>query len=467
MAILYNDVSLIFYSMKKLLIISIMLALFASGTALKAQEKQEYLGLPGDNLNLYAVMNLFQQSKTLEDFEKSLNDENSTINNLDLNGDNQVDYIRVIDNVDGNVHNIVLQDAVSPTENQDVAVFTVQRFNNGQVQIQLTGDEDLYGKNYIIEPRIDNASETANPGYTGRDITYVTTTPDEIAVWPVVRFIYLPTYTRWHSSWYWGYYPEYWHPWHPFSWNYYYGYQSNWNRVYYSHYRPWQTHRYTGWNDNYYRTNRAYSPEVNHRITAGVYKTTYSHPDQRKEGEERFAKNHPDQYRSVHSDNNSISNRRETNSTMSNRPERPGTNNNSSHPGTMRTTTTVANRSVTNAGRPNGNPSTSVNHNGNNASNNNHTATNPTVNHPGNNSNNNHAVTNSVNTNPTVKRDVSTNRTVTNRVTTNPQQTTRTTTQTKNTTVNSSKGRMKQESKPAAKKENKPNESDNKGPDRR
>jgi len=51
-----------------------------------AQEQNDnYLGLPGDNLNLYAVMTLFQESKTLEEFERSLNDENSRINNLDLN----------------------------------------------------------------------------------------------------------------------------------------------------------------------------------------------------------------------------------------------------------------------------------------------------------------------------------------------------------------------------------------------
>jgi len=28
------------------------------------------LGLPGDNLDLYAVMDLFQKSKTIEEFEK-------------------------------------------------------------------------------------------------------------------------------------------------------------------------------------------------------------------------------------------------------------------------------------------------------------------------------------------------------------------------------------------------------------
>lgn len=304
--------------MKKIIITSILAALFASGTLLRAQDMHDdYLGLPGDNLNLYAVMNLFRESKTLEEFERNLNDEKTNINNLDLNNDNLIDYIKVIDNIDGDVHNIVLQVAVSPRENQDVAVFTVQRFNNGQVFIQLTGDEELYGKDYIVEP-ITDAAETPNPGYTGPAITYVRTTPAQIAVWPVVSFIYMPDYRVWHSSWYWGYYPNYWHPWRPFSWHFYYGYHYPRYHDYYANYRIWHTHRDSHWHDYYYVGKRSYSPEVNHYIHEGTYKTTYSHPDQRHDGEVLFAKNHPDQYRrySDRSSGNSNPTNRRTNTTV-------------------------------------------------------------------------------------------------------------------------------------------------------
>jgi hypothetical protein len=345
--------------MKKFIITSILVALFAAGTTLVAQDNhEEKLGLPGDNLNLYAVMKLFQESKTLEEFERNLNDQNSTINNLDLNGDNLVDYIKVIDNVDGDVHNIVLQVAVSPKENQDVAVFTVQRFQNGQVQIQLTGDEQLYGKDYIIEPIFDDANhgETSNPGYTGdtrtvngQTVTYINTTPVQIAAWPLVRFIFLPSYTIWHSPWYWGYYPSYWHTWHPSSWNYYYGYQDNWNHYYYGHYRQWNYHRYSRWNDFYYNGRRSYSPDIHHRIEMGYYKPTYSHPDQRKEGEAMFAKAHPEQYRrsaAISSGNNSNLTRR-SNTTMTNKSvTNPHSGNNTGI--NRRSTTNVTNKTVTN-----------------------------------------------------------------------------------------------------------------------
>jgi hypothetical protein len=345
--------------MKKLFITSILLFFFLAGTMLMAQEKQDdYLSLPGDNLNLYAVMRLFQQSKTLEEFERSLNDPDTKIDNLDLNGDGLVDYIKVFDDVDGDVHNIVLQVAVSPKENQDVAVFTVQRLRNGQVQIQLTGDEELYGKNYIIEPIYGdvNPGETPNPGYAGNDrtvngqaVTYVSTTPVEVATWPVVRFIFLPSYTVWHSNWYWGYYPSYWHPWHSYSWNYYSGYHYNWYNDYYGHYRRWDYHRYSRWNDFYYTGRRSYSNDVRHQIKEGNYKTTYSHPEERRAGEAKFAEMHPDQYRRSSpgtSGNNSSVVRRSSTSVSRKTVTNPSNDNNTGI--SRRPSTTVTNRPETN-----------------------------------------------------------------------------------------------------------------------
>ena len=346
--------------MKKFIIISILVSLFAAGTTLMAQNQQEeYLGLPGDNLNLYAVMKLFQESQTLEGFERSLNDENSRINNLDLNGDNMVDYIMVVDYVDGDVHTIVLRVAVNQRENQDVAVFTVQRYSNGQVQIQLTGDESLYGRNYIIEPIYDdgNPGQTPNPGYTGRvygsNFPVVRTTAFEIAAWPLVRFIFLPSYHIWHSSWHWGFYPTYWNPWRPYYYHYYYGYHYNLYNDYYGHYRRWNNHRYSHWNDFYYSRKRSYSPNVSRRIQAGNYRDTYSRPDQRRDGEAMYAKIYPSGTRRQ-SDNSSGNRPSIRSGSQSNQGrESIGNRNNT----TIRSANTATNRSVTNS-RPEQNVST-------------------------------------------------------------------------------------------------------------
>ncbi len=284
-----------FTDMKKLIITSILAVLVATGTTVMAQDyPEEYLGLPGDNLNLYAVLKLFQESETLEGFERSLNDENSRINNLDLNGDNMVDYLTVNDYVDGDVHNIVLRSVLDRNEYQDVAVFTVQKFHDGSVQIQLVGDEALYGSNYIVEPYYE---ETPNPGYMGKsttmNVTVVRTTPYQVAAWPVIRFIYLPHYVVWRSSWYWDYYPRYWNPWHPFYWHYYYGYHYNWYHYYYRHYHHWPHYRYAHYNNFYYNSVRVKSPIVVVNINNGKYRSTYARPEQRRDGEAMYTKLYP------------------------------------------------------------------------------------------------------------------------------------------------------------------------------
>ncbi|MFN8239402.1 MAG: hypothetical protein U0X39_01465 [Bacteroidales bacterium] len=278
--------------MKKLILTSILIGLVTAGTTIKAQDREEYLGMPGDNLNLYAVMKLFQESKTLEEFEKNLNDENLIVNNLDLNGDNLVDYIRVNDNIENDVHYIVLQVAINERETQDIGVFTVQKMRNGEVQIQLIGDEDLYGKNYIVEPIYNEGGETPNPGYVGnrgRNVVTVTHyTTYDISLWPIIRYMYLPDYVVWHSRWYWGFYPDYWRPWRPYYWHYYYGYHYHYNDYYFGHYRVWHTYRTPMWRDYYYVNRRVYSPVVRDRIHNEAYKVTYSHPEQRREGEARY-----------------------------------------------------------------------------------------------------------------------------------------------------------------------------------
>ncbi len=249
--------------------------------------KNERLNLPGDNLNLYAVMKLFQESETLEAFERELNAEDSYINNLDLNGDNYIDYIHVIDYVDGDNHTIVLRVAINERETQDVAVITVYKDKFGNVTLQMVGDEALYGKNYIIEPYY---TSTPNPGYIGNNKTVqkenvqTETVYVQVHTWPIVRYIYLPTYVVYHSPWYWGYYPYYWKPWRAYYWDFYYGYHYNWHTYYYTYYRPANFYRYTYYNNYYFKHYRTHSVTVHTYKDAGKYNYSYSRPDLRSEG---------------------------------------------------------------------------------------------------------------------------------------------------------------------------------------
>lgn len=79
-------------------IISIFTSLVCIVT-LNAQNESgiDSTGLPGDNFSLQGALQLFQNASSPEDFEKQLNTESNHVNNLDLNGDGDIDYIRVVD----------------------------------------------------------------------------------------------------------------------------------------------------------------------------------------------------------------------------------------------------------------------------------------------------------------------------------------------------------------------------------
>ena len=168
------------------------------------------LGLPGDNLDLYAVLDLFQKSKTIEDFEKSLNEEKTGINNLDLNLDNKVDFIKVVTKQKDKDFTFILQVDVTEKETQDVAVILVSKDKNDKVTMQIVGDVDLYGKDYVIEPR---PPVTVNPGYTGnKNDTVKVEAPTTVVVVesaPIVQYVYSPVYVPYYPPYHYAYYPPY------------------------------------------------------------------------------------------------------------------------------------------------------------------------------------------------------------------------------------------------------------------
>src|SRR5215471_6872865 len=134
------------------------------------------LGMAGDGLDLYAVMDLFQKSKTIESFEKSLNDPKEKVNNLDLDLDKKVDFIKVVTekkDKNSDSYMFILRVDVSKTESQDVAVILLDRDKDKKVSLQMVGDEELYGKDYVIEPK-GNSPITPNPAYTGDNPVTVT-----------------------------------------------------------------------------------------------------------------------------------------------------------------------------------------------------------------------------------------------------------------------------------------------------
>ncbi|WP_133242629.1 hypothetical protein [Flavobacterium psychrotolerans] len=237
--------------MKKALLLLVIGLLRLAAISQNVNEP-EALGLPGDNLNLYAVLDVFQKSRTLEDFEKAINDKNRKINNLDLNGDTYIDYIKVVSEKDVNSHAIILQVPINAKENQDVAVINVSKDSSGKISVQIIGDADLYGQYYVVESSSVRTSVTPNPGYAGEAKAIIPETAyTSVDGWPIVLYLFSPVYVVYRSPWYWGYYPNFWHPWYPVFYHDYWGYHYHYfrnnqyhrtlvvlNPVYYNHYYP-------------------------------------------------------------------------------------------------------------------------------------------------------------------------------------------------------------------------------------
>ena len=149
-----------------------------------------------NNLDLQAVASVFGESKDLQDFEMKLNDYDSQISNLDLNNDGEVDYLRVIESAENNVHLVIIQAVLAKNVFQDVATIVVEKNQNRRTYVQVIGDPYLYGDNYIIEP------------------VYVYTPS-------IFSFFWGDRYSSWNSPYYWGYYPAHYRYRNPFEVNIY------------------------------------------------------------------------------------------------------------------------------------------------------------------------------------------------------------------------------------------------------
>ncbi len=246
--------------------------LMAGGMAVYGQDQGE---VPGDQFSLEGALELFKKSSSPEDFEKLLNSSDSRVNNLDLNGDGEIDYIKVIDMNDGNVHAFILQALVSKNESQDVAVIELEKLANGKAVLQITGDADVYGIETIIEP---TEEVRINAGAT------TTRTVVNVWSWPSVQYVYSPYYySAWVSPWGWSARPVWWHSWSPVD---YYVYDPWW-----SSYRPYYSTCYTHrivYAQNIYQPYRTTSVVVLNRHHSQITHYRSTHEDYNRGGRDRY-----------------------------------------------------------------------------------------------------------------------------------------------------------------------------------
>lgn len=134
-------------------------------------------------LDLHAVAAAYSEARSTREFEQLLNSSKYMINNLDLNRDGYVDYLRVIETRKGQYYAYLIQACLAPTVFQDVATLVAER-RASTLYVEVVGDSYLYGYNYVVRP------------------TFVKRPP----MWDVYGYT---NYSVWVSPYYYGAWPNY------------------------------------------------------------------------------------------------------------------------------------------------------------------------------------------------------------------------------------------------------------------
>ena len=199
----------------------------------------EKASLAGEGLDLKAVGELVKNCKDAPELEKKLNDPTTSVNNLDLNKDGQVDYIKVTEYGSGNTRGFSLTTEPTKGDVQELATIDIQKNQQTQqAEMSITGNQDVYGSNQTYQ-------SSFSPGEF------------LLMAW---LFSPRPYYV---SPYYFGYYPAYYHPWGCYP---YYAYHS-------------RAYGYYGGSRTVYRTTTTYRSTVaspNSGRSSSTFKSNYS-----------------------------------------------------------------------------------------------------------------------------------------------------------------------------------------------
>ena len=203
----------------------VALLLFVLGITSAFSQEDNRPENTGDDFSLEGALELFKNSNSLEEFEKNLNQENNQVNNLDLDGDGQTDYINVEDIKENDTHMIVMSTYLNETEKQDIALIAIEKTSEGNAVLQIEGDEDLFPKNTIIEPSSEEKGAVQNLKAAANVAVVANSAPTvNVWGWPSVRYLYTPAYVVWVSPYRWKAYPRSWSPWRPIAHPLFYSY---------------------------------------------------------------------------------------------------------------------------------------------------------------------------------------------------------------------------------------------------
>ena len=196
-------ITMLHYQRKLLVIVTIPLALLLSQCSRKTEYVTTVVQSAADGLDLKAVTDLATKSNSAEAFEKSLNTPNNKINNLDLNEDDKVDYIKVTEIVEGDQRAFSLTTEVTKGEEQELCTIQFEKDPDGKsANVQTHGNSQIYGNNHYYHHR---------------------TGIGEILLWSYLWNSHSPYYSRWG----WNRYPSHYSAHSPRSYSNYRGIHKN------------------------------------------------------------------------------------------------------------------------------------------------------------------------------------------------------------------------------------------------
>ncbi len=305
--------------MKKLAAILLFATIIANFTFAQSSSSSQK---DGEDLDLKAVLGKLEEVSSFEELEKALNDSSQTLNNLDLNKDGKVDYITVIENKEKNVHIATLRVLLSEKEQQDVANIVIEKTSDTKISLQIIGDEDLYGKDYIVQPDDGYVSLTPTTGKQNTGGHGPSAEPWQIEYSPtavyfvIVPKVYAPTYVVYVSPVRYAIYPRWYRPYHPMARSSYVSKSARYHR----HYAK-KTH---------VRRCHTANNMIKHNRKKTAYKTKYHHNNKSHYNKSKNYNNknnyNKNQTNNKNKNYNTNTNRNQPNTKANNKKTTPNTN---------------------------------------------------------------------------------------------------------------------------------------------
>jgi len=142
-------------------------SLFAGGEIIVTVKNEDI----GNNLDLEAIISIFNQSDDLSNFERSLNDVETQISNIDYNHDGELDYLRPIEAIERHKQIIIIQAVLGDDLYYDIASIEILPLVKDKNETQ----EEESGESNISEHKLDVDTTVNNEANVSAKIVADTT----------------------------------------------------------------------------------------------------------------------------------------------------------------------------------------------------------------------------------------------------------------------------------------------------